>query len=168
MGTRGSVSVTKSTRGTSFVARCRYRDFDGVTRLLERHGRTKTSALAALQDELRLRAGAPVAPLRPEHTFERAAELWLAKLGAQVAEGTRAITTADTYRQRLRSVILPAMGQWRLRECTVPRLDAFFTGLSTTQGAQSRITNSRRGPQVIALLCAPLRRDSCHDPPFYR
>lgn len=66
--------------------------------------------------------------------------MWLAKLDAQVAEGTRTATTADTYRQRLRSVVLPAMGQWRLRECTVPQLDAFFTDLATTQGPQSRKT----------------------------
>jgi len=46
--------------------------------------------------------------------------MWPAKLDAQVAEGARAATTADTYRQRLNSVVLPAMGQWRLRECTVP------------------------------------------------
>lgn len=32
------------------------------------------------------------------------------------------------------------MGQWRLRECTVPRLDTFFTGLAKTQGPQSRKT----------------------------
>ena len=96
--------------------------------------------MAALQDEVRRRLGTPAAPLRPHHTFERAAGVWLAKLDAQVAEGTRAATTADTYRQRLSSVVLPAMGQWRLRECTVPQLDAFFTDLASTQGPQSRKT----------------------------
>lgn len=35
---------------------------------------------------------------RPHHTFELAAEVWLAKLDAQVAEGVRRATTADTYR----------------------------------------------------------------------
>ncbi len=71
--------------------------------------------------------------------------MWLAKLSAQVAEGTRAMTTAGTYRQRLNSVILPAVGQWRLRECTVPRLDTFFTELASSQGAQSRKTGRSRG-----------------------
>ena len=140
LGTHGSISIKKRAGGSAYIARCRFRDFDGVTRPLERHGRSKTAALAALQDEIRSRVGAPAAPLRPHHTFERAADIWLAKLDAQVAEGTRAATTADTYRQRLRSVILPAMGQWRLRECTVPQLDAFFTELAATQGPQSRKT----------------------------
>ncbi|GAA4966767.1 hypothetical protein WHI96_05610 [Pseudonocardia tropica] len=36
---------------------------------------------------------------RPEHTFERAAELWLVELDAQVADGARAVTTADLYRR---------------------------------------------------------------------
>ncbi|MGH3693026.1 MAG: tyrosine-type recombinase/integrase [Pseudonocardiaceae bacterium] len=87
-----------------------------------------------------LSVGTPAAPLRPHHTFERAAVLWLDKLDAQVAEGARAATTADTYRQRLHSVVLPAMGNWRLRECTVPQLDGFFRGLATAQGPQSRKT----------------------------
>ncbi|WP_214368675.1 tyrosine-type recombinase/integrase [Pseudonocardia sp. H11422] len=111
-----------------------------MTRSLERAGRSKAAAAAALQDEIRNRQGTPASPLRPHHTFERAAEVWLAKLDAQVAEGIRAATTADTYRQRLNSVILPAMGQWRLRECTVPQLDGFFTGLAAAQGPQSRKT----------------------------
>ena len=140
MGTHGSISINKRPDSTAYVARCRFRDFDGVTRSLERSGRSKATAMAALQDEVRSRVGTPAAPLRPHHRFERAAEVWLAKLDAQVAEGRRAATTADTYRQRLRSVVLPAMGQWRLRECTVPQLDAFFTDLAAKQGPQSRKT----------------------------
>jgi integrase len=115
MGTHGSISVKCRPRAATYVAYARFRDFDGVTRLVERACRSKTAAIAALQDEVRRRAGAPAAPLRPHHTFARAAKMWLAKLEAQVTEGPRAATTADTYRQRLRSVILPAMGQWRLR-----------------------------------------------------
>jgi hypothetical protein len=140
LGTHGSITITKRPGATAYSARCRFRDFDGVTRSVERSGRTKAAASVALQDEIRSRTGSPAAPLRPHHTFERAAELWLTKLDAQVAEGARAATTADTYRQRLNSVVLPAMGQWRLRECTVPQLDGFFTELARTQGAQSRKT----------------------------
>jgi integrase len=152
MGTHGSITIKKratsaaskqsngTARADSYVARCRFRDYDGVTRSLERSGPSKTAASRSLQDEIRARAGSPAAPLRPHHTFERAAERWLAKLDAQVADGSRKVTTADTYRQRLRSVILPAIGQWRLRECTVPQLDGFFAGLAATQSAQSRKT----------------------------
>ncbi|TCK21380.1 tyrosine-type recombinase/integrase [Pseudonocardia endophytica] len=145
MGTHGSISIKRRTtsdgvaRG-SFVARCRFRDYDGVTRWLERSGSTKAAASRSIQDEIRSRTGSPSAPLRPSDTFERAAETWLRKLDAQVADGTRAVTTADTYRQRLRSVVLPAMGQWRLYECTVPNVDAFFSGLAAKHSPESRKT----------------------------
>jgi hypothetical protein len=79
MGTHGSISIKKRPGSTSYVARCRFRDFDDVTRLLERAGRSKPTA-AALQDEIRNRQGTPASPLRPHHPFERAAETWLAKL----------------------------------------------------------------------------------------
>ncbi|MEJ3658393.1 hypothetical protein WEH80_36090 [Actinomycetes bacterium KLBMP 9759] len=116
------------------MAYTRFRDVDGVTRVVERAGRTKQAAIAALQDEVHKRAGAPVAPLRPHHMLERAAEMWQAKLAAQVADGARSATWADTYLQRLRSVILPAMGQWRLHECTYGHLGGFFRGFAETQG----------------------------------
>lgn len=150
MGTYGSVKVTKNEAGR-WAARCRFRDYDGVTRHLKFVRRSKTAAQTALQDAINARQGAPAAPLRPHHTFERASELWLIKLDAQVAEGTRAATTADTYRQRLRAVILPAIGQWRLHECTVPLVDMFFRGLVTTQGAESRKTVRTVVSQVLRL-----------------
>lgn len=143
MGTHGEI-WTKRRAGSSsasYVARCRFRDFDGVTRWIERSGPTKSAASRALQDEIRTRTRSVVsAPLRPESRFEQAAELWLVKLDAQVADGARAVTTADLYRQRLRSIILPAVGQWRLYECTISRLDGFFASLSPRHGAESRKT----------------------------
>jgi hypothetical protein len=78
LGTHGSISVKQREGRSSYVARCRFRDLDGVTRHLEYAGRSKTAAHVALQDALKTRMGSPVAPLRPEHKFERAAEMWLA------------------------------------------------------------------------------------------
>lgn len=141
MGTHGSIKVARRDGVSgSYVAKCRFRDYDGVTRLLERSGATKAAASRAIQDEIRSRIGTAAAPLRPDHTFERAAEIWLAKLDAQVRDGARAVTTADTYRQRLRAVVLPAVGQWRLYECTVPRFDAFFNTLPARHSPESRKT----------------------------
>ena len=94
--------------------RCRTRSVAGSGRRPRRCGRTTPSSV-------RRRSGWPSSTLR-----------W--------PRARAAATTADTYRQRLSSVVLPAMGQWRLRECTVPQLDAFFTDLASTQGPQSRKT----------------------------
>ncbi|MBP2369595.1 hypothetical protein [Pseudonocardia parietis] len=71
------------------------------------------------------------------------------KLGAQVADGARVVTTADLYRQRMRSVILSAIGQWRLHECTVSRFDGFSALLMLRHSAESR--ESR--PQT-AICCS--------------
>lgn len=35
-------------------------------------------------------------------------------------------------------MILPAVGQWRLYECTVPLFDAFFNSLSGRHSPESR------------------------------
>jgi hypothetical protein len=141
MVAHGSMSVTKQPGSATYVARCRFRDFDGVTRSLERAGRSKAAAMAALQDELRSRVGTSAAPLRPHHTFARAAEAHLATFDAQVGEGTRAATTADTYRQRLRSVVLPAIGQWQLREAPCR---------SSTRSSQT--SRQRMGPRLVEML----------------
>jgi integrase len=117
-------------RGTGFVARCRYRHHDGRTRQVERSGRSKTAALKNLQDALRELRGATDAPLRADDRFKLAAKLWLSNLASKVARGVVADTTADRYRQRLDSLVLPALGELRLKECTVGRIDAFFTALA--------------------------------------
>jgi len=69
----------------------------------------------------------------------------------EVSDGTRARTTADTYRQRLRAVILPAMGKWRLYECTVPNVDGFVRGLAATQSPESRKTVRTVVSQILRL-----------------
>ncbi len=59
MGTYGSISIKRRTGSAAYVARCRFGDFDGVTRSLERSGRSKAAAMAALLAEPGL-AGAEV------------------------------------------------------------------------------------------------------------
>ena len=66
MGTHGSISVKQREGGTSYVARCRFRDFDGVTRHLEYAGRSKGHERApAWPWGMRARHGPRVAPSWP-------------------------------------------------------------------------------------------------------
>ncbi|GAA1842016.1 hypothetical protein GCM10009772_19630 [Pseudonocardia alni subsp. carboxydivorans] len=68
MGTHGSIEVVRRAGDItgSYVAMCRFRDFDGRTRLIERSGATKAAASRALQDEIRTRSrSVATAPLRP-------------------------------------------------------------------------------------------------------
>jgi hypothetical protein len=107
-----------------YRALARYRDFDGVTRLVQASGRTATQASQNLRMRLQNRA---LAGRRGELTgmtkFCDAAHLWLSKLDEQVSDGRRSPGTVETYRRQLKNHILPAMGEVRLGEATTPLVD---------------------------------------------
>jgi integrase len=107
-----------------YRALARYRDFDGVTRLVQASGRTATQASQKLRMQLQGRA---LSGRRGELTgmtkFSDAADLWLSKLDEQVADGRRSPGTVETYRRQLKNHILPAMGEVRLGEATTPLVD---------------------------------------------
>ncbi len=105
-------------------ARCRFRGLDGITRHIQKSGKSKTAARLALQDELRAQRGEHTEMLRPESRFCEAADIWMVKIRAR-----RADSTADTYGHCLRKQVLPQLGELRLYECDVAQLDAFFTRL---------------------------------------
>jgi Phage integrase, N-terminal SAM-like domain len=122
LGEHGSISVAPK-RGL-WVARCRVRGFDGVTRHIQKSGKSKTAARLALQDELRAQRGERSEVLRPESRFREAADVWMGKIRER-----REDSTADTYASCLRNQVLPQLGELRLVECDVAHLDAFFSRL---------------------------------------
>jgi integrase len=122
LGQHGEISI--ATKRGQWVARCRWRGFDGVTRKVERAGRTKTAARLALQDELRRARGERTEVLRPESRFRDAAGIWMGKIRER-----RADSTADTYASCLNNQVLPQLSELRLVECDVATLDAFFSRL---------------------------------------
>lgn len=141
LGTHGQISIVP--QGTAFIARCRYRDHDGRTRQIERSGRSRTAANKNLQDALKGLRRDVDAPLRADDRFIAAATLWRSKLDSRVARGAITDTTADRYRQRLDSLVLPALGELRLRECTVGRIDSFFAALADRGLAAETIRGMR-------------------------
>src|SRR5436190_1957605 len=122
LGAHGSISVTAK-RG-AWVARCRFRSLNGVTRHVQKSGRTKTAARLALQEELRTQRGERTEMLRPNARFRDAADLWLKKITER-----REDSTAEKYSYWLDKVILPALGELRLSECDIAQIDAFFSRL---------------------------------------
>ena len=135
LGTPGDISVSEESPGT-WVARCRFRDHDGVTRRLRKHARTKTLAKEKLHDLIRerQRAGARSSVgLTPASRFRDAAVIYLAKI-----ERKREDSTHGLYEYHLDSTILPALGALQLRECTVSRLDAFLDSLQPRYAANTR------------------------------
>jgi len=119
-------------------ALARYRDFDGVTRLVQASGRTGTQASQALRMQLQGRA---LAGRHGELTgmtkFCDAADLWLSRLDERVAEGRRSPGTVETYRRQLKNHILPAMGEVRLGEATTPLVDNVISSVKKNVGAST-------------------------------
>ncbi|MCA1708457.1 MAG: tyrosine-type recombinase/integrase [Actinobacteria bacterium] len=122
LGHHGTIKVTRE--GGQWVARCRVRDLDGVTRRVARWGSSRTAAQRALQDELRQRRGERTEVLRPHSRFHEAAAVWVAKIAER-----REDSTLDTYRHWLDGLVLPQLSELRLSECDVAQIDAFFTRL---------------------------------------
>lgn len=108
LGHHGTIKVSRD--DGQWVARCRFRDLDGVTRRLARWGTSKASAQAALQDELRKRTGQRTEVLKPNSRFREAADVWMGKIRER-----RADSTADAYASCLRNQVLPQLGELRLR-----------------------------------------------------
>lgn len=125
LGTPGTIKVAEESKGV-WSARCRFRDYDGVTRRVAKFAATKTAARTALHKALeeRQRGGVRSNELAPSSTFAEAAALFLRRSERRCQD-----TTVDIYRGVLDGIVLPALGALRLRECTVSRLDAFFGAL---------------------------------------
>jgi len=126
LGHHGSVKLSQES--DRWVARCRVRELNGVTRRLERWGSSRTAARTALQIELKRVRGQDSELLNPQSRFREAATLWMAKVRER-----REDSTADIYSHWLESLVLPYLGELRLQECDVARLDAFFSRLAAAR-----------------------------------
>ncbi len=143
LNTHGAIALrtvpTSDPRTKKYAARCRYRDGDGVTRLVERQGHSKTEALKNLQDALKDRQAPTAQGLGPQSRFREAAALWLDGKDRKCSA-----TSAKAYRTRL-ARILPQLGELRLREVTVARLENFFDDLEDL----GLTPNYRRGIRAV-------------------
>lgn len=119
LGHHGTIACKRE--NGRWVARCRVRDLDGVTRRVARWGTSRAAAQRDLQDDLRRRHGDRAVVLRPNSRFRDASEVWLAKIAER-----REDSTLDIYTHWLKKLILPQLGELRLAECDVANIDAFF------------------------------------------
>jgi integrase len=134
IGSHGRITITVSTSG-SHIARTSYRDQDGVTRLVERAGRTPTIARNKLLAAPQQRCGPNSrTDLTAESTFRRAAELWLSTIEAATDAGDLSPNTAQLYGLQWRNHVKPALGALRLREVTTSRVDDFLQAVRSASG----------------------------------
>ena len=116
LGTYGAIRIYKT--GTGYRACTLARGYDGRTRPLERHGKTKAAAERALKAALRDRAGEQATgDISADARVSPPAEAWYAGL-ADLSP-----VTMQAYRDRLDRQILPGLGQLRVRELSVGVLD---------------------------------------------
>jgi len=112
------------------VAFAYYRDAGGRRKQMQRNGRTEPDAernlVKALKAKIAEQGDSEL--LSPDSTVAELAEKWLEELKLK---GT-VTGTYTTYRSSIRGNIVPGVGELRLREATVPRLDRFLKGLMIT------------------------------------
>jgi len=134
--------------------RCRFRDYDGITRRVERWARTKNQAKEKLKSALRDRAYADSSALVTAETLvAELAEIWWAEFSASGP----AANTLRLYRGRLDNQVLPALGALRLREVSVSRCDRLFKTVTANNGPN--IARATRAV-VSGLLGLATRHDA--------
>lgn len=130
LGTAGRVKSTQLS-AVQWVARCRYRDFDGVTRLVEKRGRTRGAAEQALARAIRDRSrGDAESVITPDTKLAAVARVWW----GQLIESDLSPSTKQLYRDRLDKQILPALGNVRVRELSVGVVDRHLEAVKLKHG----------------------------------
>jgi len=129
IGTAGKIRTTGS--GTSWRARCGFRDYDGVVRPIERGGTTRNAAERALKEAVRDRVRVDATgEIDPDTKLSTVAEAWWAGFSlSDKSPGTKRI-----YRERIDAQIIPAVGNVRCRELTVGTAERFLRAVETKHG----------------------------------
>ncbi len=143
LGTAGKIRLHATPSGHRAVAW--YRDYDGKCRQVERHGKTKAAAEAALRLALRDRARFDVGgDITPSTRVNVLAEAWFAGLK------DLSPTTMQAYRNRLDQQVLPGLGNLRVRELSVGTIERHLRLIADKHGpAMAKMTKS-----VLSGVCS--------------
>jgi integrase len=155
LGTHGRVRVYADPAGHRAV--CLFRDWDGVTRQVQRQAKTKGAAERALALALRDRGRSGIGhEITPDTKVAELAEKWFSEL-----EG-KSPSTVQAYRDRLDRQVLPALGNVRVREISVGLVDRHLAAVRASHGpALAKMTKS-----VISGICTlACRHDAMNSNP---
>jgi integrase len=158
LGTPGKTRTYRTPSG--WRARTMFRDFDGVSRPVEKSGKTEGAALRglaeALRDRVRTEGGQTI---NGDSKLVALAEYWFATIQA----GTLSPSTVQLYRDRLDHQILPALGNVRVRELSVGLVDRFLAAVKAKHGpslaktTKSVLSGCRLACRQDALVSNPCR-----------
>lgn len=140
LGTSGQVRLYRL-GPRRWKARTKVRDHDGIVREVERTGTSRTDAEYRLSVVLRDRGRLTAAgEITGDTTVTALGTLWLAEVDRAVAQGKRSPTTVQQYRYRFDRHVKKGLGQLRVRELTVSRLDRLVVQVQDRYGTAAAKT----------------------------
>jgi integrase len=139
IGNHGAISLSGAPG--SYIAHSRYRGADGVTRKIERGGPTKGQARAALAGALRQSAAhTRGSELDGSSTITELLAIWWPAKQLESPDLSRG--TRHSYEDIMQRIIIPGIGEVRLREATTGRLDRWLTAQRAVRSAQSDLART--------------------------
>jgi integrase len=146
VGTYGHILIRQV--GNQYEARCRFRDFDGATRQVRAFGRSKSAAEQRLKKALTERGEMGSDEITPDTRLAKLTDLWLLDLAesSEHSAGTKRI-----YELCATNYIKPALGQLRVREITVRRLDLCLRTVNAKHGPGSAKTTRTALSGILGL-----------------
>lgn len=134
LGTWGKILRKREPRGR-WRARARYRDTDGITRLVEAWGDTGAAAERSLVTMLKDRQSPAESEVSPSMRLSELSALWFEEIESNGRAGRR---TIDGYKDTYRRVVAPALAGLRLNELSTGRLDRFLKNVAADHPATAR------------------------------
>jgi integrase len=124
-------------KGSGFMARCFYRDYDGVTREATKQGPSSRKAIANLKESLaERRVGEASDDIHSDTKFSVVCEAWW----EEFKEKKKSPGTRRNYRDSLDNHIIPALGDLRMHEVTLGRIGELVKKVSEKKGAPTAKT----------------------------
>ena len=146
LGSWGDIKISEKSPG-HFIAKGRYRDYDGKLRLVERKGTTARKAENNLKEAFRDRL-TPQDPtkLNRDSRIAVLADAWW----EQIQGKDLALRTYDRYREVLDGCVLPRLGAVRLSEATIGLLDQALRNIAKDHGP----SNGKHAKTVLKQMFA--------------
>ncbi len=146
LGSYGDIRVTEKSE-KHFVAKARYRDYDGKLRLVERKGATARQAENNLKSAFTER----LTPQDPTRLNRQSRIVTLADTWWEFIQGKDlALRTYDRYREVLDGCILPRLGAVRLSEASIGVLDSKLREIAAVHGP----SNGKHAHTVLKQMFA--------------
>ena len=158
LGTWGKVRRQKLTSGR-WRATARYRDTDGMTRLVEAGGDTGAAAERALVTMLKDRQTPIQSEISRSMRLSELSTLWFDEIENNGRAGRR---TIDGYKDTYNRVIAPALAGVRLNELTTGRLDRFLKNVAADHPATARHSKI----VLTGIIGLAVRHDALHSNPI--